>query len=230
MKLRTILAITLAVSCAAIAHAQAPMPYGPSITADVAKKLAAPAVAEAKKNNWTMAVAIVDPAGDLVYFEKMDDTQVGSTQIAIDKARSAARFKRATKTFQDGLAAGGAGLRGPQEFAVLAQVAAALSASVGGTRVVADADWLPFERQIGTTGVAVDPDLYLAFGISGAVQHVNGLGAPDAVVSVNTDPSCPMMAMADLALVTDAGPLLAELATRLCVSDSTPEAEERRSA
>ena len=111
MKLRTSLAIALAVLCAAIAHAQAPMPYGPSITADTAKKLAAPAVAEAKKNNWTMAVAIVDPSGDLVYFEKMDDTQVGSTQIAIDKARSAARFKRATKTFQDGLAAGGAGLR-----------------------------------------------------------------------------------------------------------------------
>jgi glc operon protein GlcG len=111
MTLRTTLAIVLAVSCAATALAQAPMSYGPSITADAAKRLAVPAVAEAKKNNWLMAVAIVDPAGDLVYFEKMDDTQVGSTQIAIDKARSAARFKRATKTFQDGLAAGGAGLR-----------------------------------------------------------------------------------------------------------------------
>ena len=111
MKLRTILAIALAVSCAAIAHAQAPMPYGPSITADVAKKLAAPAIAEAKKNNWTMAVAIVDPSGDLVYFEKMDDTQVGSTQIAVDKARSAARFKRPTKAFQDLVQTGGVHMR-----------------------------------------------------------------------------------------------------------------------
>jgi uncharacterized protein GlcG (DUF336 family) len=58
-----------------------------------------------------MAIAIVDTAGDLVYFEKMDDTQVGSVQIAQAKARSAARFKRATKVFQDGLAAGGVGLR-----------------------------------------------------------------------------------------------------------------------
>jgi electron transfer flavoprotein alpha subunit len=128
------------------------------------------------------------------------------------------------------IVAGGAGLHGPAEFAVLARVAAALGASVGGTRVVADADWLPFERQIGTTGVAVDPDLYLAFGISGAVQHVSGLGDPDAVVSVNTDPSCPMMAMADLALVTDAGPLLIELARRLETSDTAGQAEERRSA
>jgi glc operon protein GlcG len=111
MMLRTILATLLAISCAAPALAQAPMSYGPSITADTAKKLAAPALAEAKKNNWAMAIAIVDPAGDLVYFEKMDDTQAGSTVIAVDKARSAARFKRETKTFQDALAAGGAGLR-----------------------------------------------------------------------------------------------------------------------
>ena len=87
------------------------MSYGQSINLDNAKKVAAPAIAEARKNNWTMVVAIVDTAGDLVYFEKMDDTQVGSTDVAIGKARSAARFKRPTKAFQDALAAGGEGLR-----------------------------------------------------------------------------------------------------------------------
>jgi glc operon protein GlcG len=87
------------------------MSYGTPITADAAKKVAAPALAEARKNQWNMAVAIVDTHGDLVYFERMDDTQVGSVDIAIAKARSAARFKRATKTFQDALAAGGEGLR-----------------------------------------------------------------------------------------------------------------------
>ena len=66
---------------------------------------------EARKNQWAMAVAIVDTHGELVYFERMDETQVGSVDIAIAKARSAARFKRATKTFQDALAAGGEGLR-----------------------------------------------------------------------------------------------------------------------
>ena len=87
------------------------MSYGTSITADAAKKVAAPAIAEARKNNWMMAIAIVDIAGELVYFEKMDDTQIGSVNVAISKARSAARFKRATKAFQDALAAGGEGLR-----------------------------------------------------------------------------------------------------------------------
>ena len=85
--------------------------YGSSITVETAKQLAAPAIAEARKNQWTMAVAVVDISGGLVYFEKMDDTQNGSVDVSIAKARSAARFKRATKGFQDGLAAGGAGLR-----------------------------------------------------------------------------------------------------------------------
>ena len=88
-----------------------PNMYGPTITADQAKAVAAAAVAEAKKNQWTMAVAIVDTAGDLVYFEKMDNTQVGSVDVAIGKARSSARFKRPTKAFQDALAAGGEGWR-----------------------------------------------------------------------------------------------------------------------
>ena len=88
-----------------------PNPYGPPVSVDTAKKAAAAALAEARKNNWTMAVAVVDPAGDLVYYEKLDNTQLGSSQVSINKARSAARFKRPTKAFQDGLAAGGAGLR-----------------------------------------------------------------------------------------------------------------------
>jgi electron transfer flavoprotein alpha subunit len=90
-----------------------------------------------------------------------------------------------------------------------------LGASTGGTRVVTDWGWLPPSAQIGTTGVSVQPRLYVALGISGAVQHVAGLGQPDHVVAVNTDPSCPMMAMADLAVVADAPRVLDALARRL---------------
>ena len=85
--------------------------YGPSITLDVAKQAAAAALGEARAHSWNMAVAVVDTAGLLVYFEKMDDTQSGSVLIAQAKARSAALFKRPTKAFQDTLAAGGDGLR-----------------------------------------------------------------------------------------------------------------------
>ena len=87
------------------------MNYGTPINLETAKKVAAPAIAEAQKNQWRMVIAIVDTAGDLVYLERMDDVQVGSVDVAISKGRSAARFKRPTKVFQDTLAAGGEGLR-----------------------------------------------------------------------------------------------------------------------
>jgi electron transfer flavoprotein alpha subunit len=107
--------------------------------------------------------------------------------------------------------AGGHGLGSAEAFADLAGVARLLGASLGATRVATDAGWAPFERQIGTTGVAIDPELYIAMGISGAVQHTAGLGQPGHIVSVNVDPSCPMMELADLAIVTDASAILAEL-------------------
>jgi glc operon protein GlcG len=109
--MRKLLLATLVSLSAAPALAQLPNPYGASIDIADSKKIAAMAVAEANKNNWKMAIAIVDISGDLVYFEKIDGTQAASVQIAQDKARSAARFKRPTKVLQDGLAAGGAGLR-----------------------------------------------------------------------------------------------------------------------
>jgi len=105
-------ALIAVVALPALAAAQAPPAmYGTPITADQAKPIAAAAIAAAKKNQWMMAIAIVDPWGELVYFERMDNTQVGSVNIAQEKARSAARFRRPTKAFQDALAAGGEGWR-----------------------------------------------------------------------------------------------------------------------
>jgi electron transfer flavoprotein alpha subunit len=115
------------------------------------------------------------------------------------------------------IVAGGAGLGGPEPFALLRAVASALGASWGASRVAADAGWVPQDRFIGTTGVTVDARLYVALGISGAVQHVTGLGDPDHIIAVNTDASAPMMGMADLAIVTDARAVLAELGARLGV-------------
>jgi glc operon protein GlcG len=85
--------------------------YGPPITTEQARKAVSAALAEARANNWAMAAAVVDPGGILVYFEKIDDTQNASPRIAIDKAKSAALFKRTTKTFQDSVERGGVGLR-----------------------------------------------------------------------------------------------------------------------
>jgi uncharacterized protein GlcG (DUF336 family) len=85
---------------------QLPNPYGASVRLDVARRLAAAALAEAAANGWTVAVAVVDTAGDLVVLERMDGTQVGSVEVAREKARCAVRFKRPTKEWEDALNGG----------------------------------------------------------------------------------------------------------------------------
>jgi uncharacterized protein GlcG (DUF336 family) len=105
------LLILIAMLSAIEASAQMPNPYGLPISLEDAKKVAGAAAAEARKNNWTMAIAIVDSGGTLVYYEKMDSTQIGSADVAIEKAKTVARFKRPSKAFQDAIAGGGVGLR-----------------------------------------------------------------------------------------------------------------------
>ncbi len=77
----------------------------------MAKKAAAAAQAEAHKNGWFMTIAVVDPGGTLIYYERMDNSETGASTLAIEKARSSVLYKRPSKVFQDGLAAGGLGLR-----------------------------------------------------------------------------------------------------------------------
>jgi uncharacterized protein GlcG (DUF336 family) len=85
---------------------QLPNPYGPGVRVETARRIAAAASREAAANGWTVAVAVVDPAGDLVLFERMDGTQLGSVQVAIEKARCAARFKRPTRSWEEALHGG----------------------------------------------------------------------------------------------------------------------------
>jgi electron transfer flavoprotein alpha subunit len=106
---------------------------------------------------------------------------------------------------------GGAGLADEDRFRGLDRFATLIGGVMGATRVITDRAWVHHDRQIGTTGVVVDPELYVSFGVSGAVQHTSGLGHPRHIVSVNTDPHCPMMAMSDLAIVADANATLDEL-------------------
>ena len=106
-----VMCLALVVGTSALGAQASPIPYGAPVTTDAAKRATAAAMAVARQNNWTIAVAIVDPGGILVYFERMDGTPNGSSAVAADKARSAALFKRPTKVFHDALAAGGEGLR-----------------------------------------------------------------------------------------------------------------------
>ncbi|MBS1559011.1 MAG: heme-binding protein [Bacteroidetes bacterium] len=104
-----------AITSSSMAQAQnqpsAPLKYGESIRLDQAEKIMAISLQEATKNNWAMAIVIVDTGGKLVLFKKMDDTQLGSIDVTISKATTAVNFKRSTKAFEDIVSGGGQGLR-----------------------------------------------------------------------------------------------------------------------
>lgn len=109
-KIHSLVAAAALCLIASAAQAQVPQ-YGPNVSHEQARKVLAGAIAEARKMNIPMAVAVVDTAGQLVAFERMDNTQSASINVAQDKASSAAMYRRPTKVFQDVLAAGGVGLR-----------------------------------------------------------------------------------------------------------------------
>ena len=120
MRVTASLLLSALLLAGAAAVAQAPpqptaslytIPYGPPVTLDMAKKAAAAAQAEAHKNGWMMTVAVVDPNGELVYYERTDNSEFAAAKLSIEKARSSVLYKRPTKVFDDGLAAGGRGLR-----------------------------------------------------------------------------------------------------------------------
>jgi len=98
-------ALTLALSIST-ANAQQRPPYGQAVNLETAKKIGAAAAAEAKKNSWNVAIAIVDNHGFLVYYEMMDDTQTASANVAIEKARTSAMYRRASKEFEENIAGG----------------------------------------------------------------------------------------------------------------------------
>ena len=108
--LTTIAVLAVMLSVVQVRAQGGPPPYGETINIEAAKKAAAAAAAEAKKNNWAMCITVVAPSGDLVYFERMDNCQYASIVISQHKARAAATFRRPTKTFEDRVSQGGAGL------------------------------------------------------------------------------------------------------------------------
>jgi electron transfer flavoprotein alpha subunit len=125
------------------------------------------------------------------------------SQVATMVERAHAESEGPDLAEADVIVAGGRGLGGPENFTVVEELAKALGGAVGATRAVVDAGWYPYSTQIGQTGKTVSPKLYVACGVSGAIQHKVGMQSSGTIVAINKDPNAPIFEFCDLGVVGD---------------------------
>jgi electron transfer flavoprotein alpha subunit len=173
---------------------------------------ASPALLTVAVDAVAAAPAAAAPAAITVHAYRPDLTDEDLAVVATESADRAGGVSLATARVVVG---GGRGVGGPEGFGALEELAGLLGGALGVSRVVTSQGWRPHKQQVGQTGTRISPELYLACGISGAIQHMAGCLSAKHIVAVNTDPDAPIIAHADYAVIGDLNQVIPALVTAL---------------
>lgn len=158
-----------------------------------------PVLASIRPNTWPAAEAESDDEAEIEAFDLDELSEARAEVLSVsEKGGDRPGLAEASR-----IVSGGRGIQGPEHFHLIEELADAMGAAVGTTRAVVDAGWRPYEEQVGQTGKTVSPQLYMAIGLSGALQHLSGMRTSKVIVAVNKDPDAPIFKLADYGIVAD---------------------------
>jgi electron transfer flavoprotein alpha subunit len=181
--------------------------FGGNLMATILCRQQRPQMATVRPRVLPMPEPPPQAEGELV----REPLEMSENEIPIKRVGFIPGQERLNIDYADVIVAGGRGVGGPEGFKLLAELASALGGAVGASRPVVDAGWIDYEHQVGQTGKTVRPKLYIAAGISGAVQHRVGMSGANFILAINSDPQAPIFQIADLGIVGDLYQVIPEM-------------------